>query len=205
MNMKLVIVGVLGLAFGLGMATAPSQANMVDDCVQEQDAALGISACSEVIASGQYQGADLAWAYLNRANAHHRAGDYEASILDDTTAIELDPALIQAYVGRGFSYYKLGNYVAALSDLDFAVSADEGYGLAYENRGLVRCKLNQTEGAYGDLRRSIRIGSWTAGQAQGWLKRQRLYNGSAMDVKRPCTHNHHRNVHWIHSVHVVAE
>lgn len=54
-------------------------------------AEMQISGCSEVIKSGKAEGADLAKAHYNRANAHLRKSDYRKAIDDYSQVLALTP------------------------------------------------------------------------------------------------------------------
>ena len=170
------------VAVAVGLTAPAASADMSDDCVQTRDHALSIDACTRVIASGNWSGRNLAWAYNNRGNAYRALGQYDRAIRDLSEAIRLRTDYVVAYTNRGYAFFLMRDYNSALFDLDRAVDLDPDYALAYENRSLVHCKLWNTEAGYEDMKRAIEMGSWTARQAQNWLGEMGFYAGPVTGV-----------------------
>ena len=61
---------------------APARAGMVEDCEQKYDWDLRIGGCTAMIRSGQWQGKELAWAYIHRGNAYANLSEYRRAIED---------------------------------------------------------------------------------------------------------------------------
>ena len=83
----------------------------------------------------------LAWQYYRRGRAYGKLGQYEKSIMDYDTAIQLDPGQAGFYNDRGNSYYNLGQEERALQDYDAALRIDPEYKWALSNRGTFRDRL----------------------------------------------------------------
>ncbi len=109
------LIAVMLLASSLA---APARAGMVEDCEQNRDLDRLISGCTAAIRSGQWQGKDLSWAYINRGSAYGILGEYRRAIKDYDEALRLDPDFAGAYYGRGRAYDELGEYRRAIKDYD---------------------------------------------------------------------------------------
>ena len=125
---------------------APARADMIDDCQQKQslwDSIFGrhreinpdqvISGCTAVINSGRWSGADLAWAYYNRGNAHAELGDLRRAIADFDRALGLDPHHSPTYYNRSNSYANLGDYERAIADYADAIRLEPNHCCAHNN------------------------------------------------------------------------
>jgi tetratricopeptide (TPR) repeat protein len=141
----------------VAVALSPAAADMVDDCVQEYDRNLGIGGCTAAIQSGQWTGADLAWAYGNRGNAYNDLGQYARAIKDYDQAIRLDPGDPRTYTYRGSAYDRLGQHARAIEDHDVAIRLDPGHAVAYNNRGIAYAALDQQARAIEDYDQAIRL------------------------------------------------
>jgi len=93
-------------------------------------------------------------ARLNRALAHHRAGDPQRAIDDLSEAIRLAPDYARAWGHRGVIRYQLGQNQAALEDLDRAIRLRPTPDLL-TNRGAVRLAVGNAAGAIVDLSRAL--------------------------------------------------
>lgn len=90
-------------------------------------------------------------ALLQRAGAHHAAGDPARAVEDYNRAIELDPASASAYQGRGLAYAQLGDGQAALADLSHAIQLLPTFAQAFRNRADLRAGLGDYTAAAYDL------------------------------------------------------
>ena len=174
--------GVLAALLATAVA-GPAAADAVDDCSisagsPEYDATRVAAACDEVIASGEYVGIDLAWAYNNRGVARNFLGRFEAAIEDLNEAIRLDPAYAIAHNNRAWAYEGAGDYVKALADADAALRIDPEYAQARNTRSNLRCRLGDVAGSVADRMHAIRGGRWAPMDAQGWLQGQGYYNAT---------------------------
>ncbi|MBD2578210.1 tetratricopeptide repeat protein [Oscillatoria sp. FACHB-1406] len=104
--------------------------------------------------------ANFPQAYLGRGKAYREAGDYQASIQDLSTQIQVDP-FGAAYYERGLTYQALGEPRRALEDFNQAIASStpdyEFVADAYRRRGLIRQDLGDINGATEDFRESQEI------------------------------------------------
>ena len=141
---------------GAGIAVSAAQADMVDDCRQGENPDLAIGACTAVIRSGEWTGADLAWAFNNRGLSYADVNDIDRAIQDYDQAIALDPGHASAFNNRGNAYKDLGQYEHALGDYDKAILLDPGYATAFYNRGILHRKMRDPASAVSDYDQAIR-------------------------------------------------
>ena len=158
MRYTAILAASLAALLALAACTAGMmKAGMVEDCAQERDPGLGISGCTAVIHSGQWQGKDLAWAYYNRGNAYYSLGDYARAIEDHDEALRLDPGNALFYSNRGSAYDELGEYRRAIEDYDEALRINPGYLDAYNNRGVAYDHLGEYARAIEDFDQALRL------------------------------------------------
>ncbi len=100
--------------------------------------------CTAAIASGQFQGEELAWLYIDRGTYHLRGKDLDRSIEDYSSAIATKPDSALAFADRGAIYYLQGKLDLALADLDRAVALNPGNS----NARLNRCKVYRRKAQY---------------------------------------------------------
>ncbi len=97
---------------------------------------------------------DLPVARLNRALAHHEAGDLTAALTDLDVALSLDPDFAKALGHRGVMRFQAGQIEEGLRDLDRALILEPSID-AYLNRGAIRLANHDTSGALADFDRVI--------------------------------------------------
>lgn len=136
---------------------APLSAGMVEDCVQSADRELQVAACTEAIESGQWEGAELAWAYGNRGNAWAALRDPAKAVADYTQALDLDPGFAMTWHNRGLVFAALGDWRRAIDDYDQALERDPAFGTAWGSRGVAWRETGELERALGDLDRAIEL------------------------------------------------
>ena len=151
-------------------------------CFKGGDSA--IAACTEAIASGKYQGADLATAHIIRGNTYFSKGDYNSATKDYDEAVRLDPKNAIAFYNRGNIYNRVGQYNEAIENFDQALKLKPDYALAFNNR----CYANNAKGEYDlaiqDCSRAIELDSKNAnffvgrGNAKG---KKHDYDGAIID------------------------
>ena len=67
--------------------------------------------------------------FLERGNRYGRNGVYHRAIQDFTTAIEMEPDLVEAWYNRGCSWYEVGELEKAIADLTRAIEFAPTNGL----------------------------------------------------------------------------
>lgn len=124
MNIRNIIRGfaLLAVAAGPFLATQ-AVADDAEACVKT-DGDERIAACTGVINSGRWHGANLAWAFLNRGRAYRDKDDDDHAIADFNQAIKLDPKNNKAYANRGFFYENKGQPDRAIGDYNEAIKLD---------------------------------------------------------------------------------
>lgn len=116
-----------------------------------------VAACTRMIESGHWQGAELAMAYFNRGSAKYAQGDFDGSIADNTRAIELNPTLPYAFAMRGMAKGRKNDYADAIPDFERAMRVDPKYALAYTDRGYAKLATGNPAGALADFDRAIEL------------------------------------------------
>ena len=135
----------------------PASAGIVEDCLQDRDPGLNVSACTAVIDSGQWQGKELAAAYNNRGIAHGILGDSKRAVEDFGQALGLDPDNAHYFLQRGLAYRDLGKNRRALKDFSRTLRLDPDSVVAYINRGLAFRDLDNPNRAVKDFDQVLRL------------------------------------------------
>jgi tetratricopeptide (TPR) repeat protein len=112
------------LLFGaaLGAAATLSAAHAADDAAATCKKAWGevaVAACTRAIASGQYDGHELAKLHFYRAIGHDQKGD--SALADYSEAIRLKPEDAEFYNNRGGAWPGKGDYDRAIADFSEAI------------------------------------------------------------------------------------
>jgi len=94
-----------------------------------------IAACIRAIASGAYQGHDLAKLHYDRAFEYHALGDEDRAIAGYSEAISLDPNYALAFYGRANSWQAKRDNDRAIADFNESIRLDPDYADSYNNRG----------------------------------------------------------------------
>lgn len=84
---------------------------------------------------------DFLDAYINRGLVNNELQDYESSLKDYDTAIELDSACALAYNNRGYTKYKQKNYKGALDDYNKAIFLSPKFKMAIDNKAQLFMKV----------------------------------------------------------------
>jgi tetratricopeptide (TPR) repeat protein len=137
--------------------------------------AVALAACDRAIASGQFDGEELAKLHTSRGVERRRAGDIEGAIGDYDQAIKLNPGDQFAFNNRANLWRDKGDLQRAIADYSEAIRIDPGYTAAYVNRGLLYERLKDVDNARADYQRAIdmppKYGNGRGGQD---LARKRL-------------------------------
>lgn len=177
--MRRMLVAAIFLLAGNGGAYA----DRADDCVNSKVPEQRVGACTWVIRSGNWSGAKLSWAYVNRGLAYDQMRDYESAVDDFTQALLLDPENHRAYNNRANSNRKLGRNRATLSDIENAIIRSPNDYQGYMIRGFANAALGNVRRAHGDWDIGFRIGGARVIKLyQNWMKSHGHYAG-AIDGK----------------------
>jgi tetratricopeptide (TPR) repeat protein len=95
-------------------------------------------------------------AYYGRGVTQLCAGQYDAAISDYTSAIRLDPRLID-YRNRSYAYEQTGDYVRALADLNEAINLDPKDSMLYLDRASLYGQSGEVQAAQADLDKAADI------------------------------------------------
>lgn len=116
-----------------------------------------IAACTRMIETGGWKGADLAWAYIKRGSGKYSKNDVEGAIADFSRAIEADPKSVYAYSGRAYVKRRNADPEGAISDSSRAIELDSAFASAYSIRGGAKADIEDFDGALVDLNRAIAL------------------------------------------------
>ncbi|MEM9369917.1 MAG: tetratricopeptide repeat protein [Pseudomonadota bacterium] len=127
----------------------------VTNCVEAEDHWARLSACTEVIESGEWPGSSAAWAWSNRAMANAALKNHLAAFDDHDQAIRLDPSNPRAWNNRATSHAAFREYDRAIRDYTEALDLDPSYLNALVNRASVYEELGAFDFARADYDRAI--------------------------------------------------
>jgi tetratricopeptide (TPR) repeat protein len=96
-----------------------------------------IAACTRAIASGTFDGLELAKLYTNRGVELKQKGDLDGALKDYDEAIKLNPGEYFAFNNRANVRRDKGDLAGAIADYTEAVRLEPAYAAAYTSRGLV--------------------------------------------------------------------
>ncbi len=123
-----------------------------------------INACTAVIRSGRFVGAELAKAYNNRGNGSYSKQDYDSALSDYNQAVRANPDYADAYNSRGNVWRYWQDYDRAIAEYDQAISLNPNYADAYNNRGTAWHEKGDRERAVADYRKAAELGHRDAKQ-----------------------------------------
>jgi tetratricopeptide (TPR) repeat protein len=137
----LTYLAILLVLFGIGGAPAAADDKTV--CFGPSTGDDSIAACTRLISSRVLSGAELAQAYVRRANNLITIkNDLDGALADLNEAINLDPRNAVPYISRGAIFAKKGSYDRALMDLNEArrikprdAFVSNGFGVYYNEKG----------------------------------------------------------------------
>lgn len=136
--------------------SAHTLADNGEDCIKASGD-IKLAACTRVIESGNWIGANLSWAYTNRGFVWEGKGDYDKAIADYNEAIKLNPQDAIAFNNRGNAWDKKADYDRAIADYNEAIRLDQKYSIAYINRGGMWRSKGDYDKAIADYGEGIRL------------------------------------------------
>ena len=156
--MKAVVMRMLAGALCLsaillaGPAALAQTQQQVDRCNRKGGTTLEqqIAACTTIIESGKYGGANLAILLNNRGAAFNGTRQYERALRDYDQAAKLTPRDAVIYFNRAGVHYLQGQHASAIRDLDEAIRLNPAYAKAFHYRSLSRAKIGDQAGADAD-------------------------------------------------------
>ena len=174
-------------ALAIALLPCPAPAGVLEDCTQTGDWWLRVSAFTEAIESGQWEGPAASWAYSNRAVARAALGDYIAAFDDHARAVALNPADAVAHNNTANTHADFREYRRALEAYDRALELRPDYTNARYNRAGVYLALGEFAAAIDDYSAVIAaepdFGEAWAGRAEAAC-RQGLVGQSVADRLR---------------------
>ena len=126
----------MALAFAPGALLAEAPQSLVSKCQDIANPEAARAACRTAIESGEWAGAEAAWAWNNLGLAEAARGAYLEAIAAYDTALELDPAYVAALSNRGNAHAELGDMLAALTDHEAALAIAPKDVAALHNRAV---------------------------------------------------------------------
>jgi tetratricopeptide (TPR) repeat protein len=151
-------------------AASLADAGPVEDCNQVRDLKRQLRGCAAYIKQGKAAPANLATAYINRANIYAQRRKYKLAFADYASAIAQDPRNPLIPYNRGNAYLETRRYQLAAADYTRAIKLDAKFALAYLNRGIAHEQRGDDKAAAKDYRRALAIDP-KAGPAKRRLKR----------------------------------
>jgi tetratricopeptide (TPR) repeat protein len=123
---------------------------------QANDAELG--ACTTAIRMAGDSDSRLAAAYTNRAILHLVRAEYQESVADSDSALQIDSRLVEAIVNRGVGMLLQHRPTEADADFTRALSlAPSDQAKIYFNRAMAREDSRDLRGAYADYREAAKL------------------------------------------------
>jgi tetratricopeptide (TPR) repeat protein len=116
----------------------------------------GITVLTLMLSRGALDTSGKSLAYLLRGYEHRLIHDYEQSLEDYTTALELETTA-RIFRNRGETYRLAGRYDEALADFDRAITLEPDVVWAIESRGQTYQSMRRYEDALDDFNRALDI------------------------------------------------
>lgn len=139
-----------------GAAMAASDKDW-DECTQQKDHALAISACTRILSENGLSVRDRSTALTNRGNAYDDSGDPERALADYTSAIGIDANNNDAFFNRGITYRRKKEYQRSIADFEQALRLNPEDADALFYRGRSKIDLGNKTGGEADIAAARRI------------------------------------------------
>ena len=121
------------------------------------DPAIGIPACTRVIAQSSPASQEQINAYAARAKHHTTSEDLERALADTNEALQRDPVHADALHNRALVHYYLGHTAEAMADINKEMAVRPDDAECHATRGRFHAEAGQTDAALKDLDRAIEI------------------------------------------------
>jgi tetratricopeptide (TPR) repeat protein len=115
-----------------------------------------------------------AWAWINRADAYNRLGQYDKAIADCSKDIELEPKNWVGWNSRGGAYLGLQQHDKAFADINKGIELDPKSWIGWNGRGHAYMTLSQYDKAIADYSKVIEL---EPKNSVGWTNRGNAYTG----------------------------
>jgi tetratricopeptide (TPR) repeat protein len=161
--------GVLLVAAVLAQISV-ARADPVDDCNSVGDMQRQLRGCTAYINTENVAAANLATAYINRANVYAQQRQPRLAIDDYAAAMALDAGNPLAPYNRGNLYFDMQRYDLAVADYTRAIELDSSFGLAFLNRGSAYAKQGNAKAAAADYAHATKLDATLVMQVQKRLR-----------------------------------
>ena len=116
-----------------------------------------IASFNKTINSGRFHGAALAQRYWERGLQYARLGQYDHAVSDYSSAIELNPQLVDTRIDRAIGYARLEQYNQAYAELNTVVQHHPDNLRAYLTRGTLSFLVGKYDQAAADFKRYLQL------------------------------------------------
>lgn len=139
---RLFIAALCGAAFFNMVSAVHAQTNDVAVCESVSGQAT-IDACTRLISSEGFTGAQLAAILNNRGEAYDLEGDDDKAFADFSEAIRLNPAFAAAYDNRAELYRWRGDYERGIADYNEAIRIEPANAAYWNGRCWMRATMKR--------------------------------------------------------------
>ncbi|MGE3991293.1 tetratricopeptide repeat protein [Pseudorhodoplanes sp.] len=147
--------------FGIALVATDADADRYDDCRNEDNTAVVIRGCTEIIQRGARESVTIrASAYNLRGNAHFSQGRGDEAIADYTKAIELAPKNPAHFSRRANAFFEKGDNERAIADYTSAIKFGSRQGY-FMRRGQAYAKQEKLDLAAADFTQAIKMSPWS--------------------------------------------
>ncbi len=121
------------------------------------------------------------WPYLLRAQARHRAEEFEKAIADANVILERRPNHVDALIARALAELFLGRTEDAFADMDRLIKANPDLHYTYKMRSFMNGLLGRLDMAEADALRSLELTPELPNSlaTMGWVRLERNAAGEA--------------------------
>lgn len=150
------LVVVISLCLAAGAALAASEKDW-EDCRQQKDHPLAISACTRILSERGLSATDRSDALVNRGNAFDDSGQPDKALADYNSSLAANPDNNDAYYNRGITYRRQNEYERSISDFTEALRLNPRDAEALYYRGRSKLDLGNNAAGEADIAAARRI------------------------------------------------